>query len=430
MMTSLNRFRVVLWFSVVGVLVLCGTALPEPLTKAQPVFAPSMDLPDYLAPAVDSSLGIPFVRVTAPDIPIGTGVACTLSYCTHRYSSAQAWNADQSLLVIVNGCNGLCFLDGRTYAPLFRRQRAGECEWHPQDPDLMICIVGHRISRWAPRRNTEEVVFETAAYRGLQFGPYKGNPSWDGSRLVVRATSQAGARVSFAFDLVGRQKFPDIDLARLPGTNDYCGISPLGRYIFCQQSLADLTDQAFVFTVDGNLVQSWTEHHRPGHGDMTVDSDGSEVYVGISKSVPDKYQVIKRRLQDGLVTALAPYGEAQHASTRAIRRPGWVFLSYAGNPLALTGRLGVAPFAQEVIALKIDGSGEFRRIAHTVNTPSDYWSETHASPSPDGSQIIWSSNWGKRGGPVFDFVSRVDWADWDRREGLMQGDGHERQSSR
>jgi hypothetical protein len=140
--------------------------------------------------------------------------------------------------------------------------------------------------------------------------------------------------------------------------------------------------------------------------------------------------VIKRRLQDGLVTALAPYGEAQHASTRAIRRPGWVFVSYAGNPLALTGRLGVAPFAQEVIALKIDGSGEFRRIAHTLNTPYDYWSETHASPSPDGSQIIWSSNWGKRGGPVFDFVSRVDWAEWDRKEGLMQGDGHERQSSR
>lgn len=429
MITSRSCLRVTLWCSVAAALVLSKPVLPEPLSNAQVIPAPSMDLPDYLVPSVDSSLGTTLVRVTIPDSAMGNGLACKLSYCTHRYSSAQAWNADQSLLLIVNGCNGWCFLDGQTYAPLFLRHRTGECEWHPQDPDLMICVAGHRISRWAPRRNTEELVFETQVYRELQFGPYKGNPSWDGNRIVVRATSQAGTLVGFAFDLSTRQKFPDVDLTRLPGRNNYCGISPLGHYMFCQLSLIDFTDQAFVFTVDGNLVQSWTEHHRPGHGDMTVDDGGHEVYVGISKSAPDKYQVIKRRLQDGLVTALAPYGEAQHASLRAIRRHDWVFLSYAGNPLPPTGRLQVAPFAREVIALKIDGSGEFRRVAHTLNAPYDYWSETHASPSPDGSQIIWSSNWGQRGGPVFNFVSRLDWGDRDSREGLAQGERHERQPS-
>jgi hypothetical protein len=388
-----------------------------------------MDLPGYLAPATEASLGTTFVRVTTPDNPMGNGLACKRSYCTHRYSSAQAWNADQSLLLIVNGCNGLCFLDGRTYAPLFRRQRGGECEWHPQDPELMICVAGRRISRWAPRSNAEDVILDAEAYSELQFGPYKGNPSWDGNRIVVRAISQQGTLVAFALDLLDRRKFPDIELARIPGKNNYCGISPLGKYIFCQQSLIDFTDQAFVFSVEGDLLQSWTEHHRPGHGDMTVDVDGHEVYVGISKSVPDKYQVIKRRLQDGQVTALAPYGEAQHASMRAIRRPGWVFLSYAGAALTPAGGKKVAPFAQEVIALKIDGSGEFRRIAHTRNAPYDYWSETHGSPSPDGSQIIWSSNWGQRGGPVFDFVSRIDWADRDSGSSLAQGDRHERQQA-
>ncbi|MEZ0220733.1 hypothetical protein AB7714_21285 [Tardiphaga sp. 1201_B9_N1_1] len=388
-----------------------------------------MDLPGYLAPVVDASLGTTLVRVTTPESPMGNGMVCKRSYCTHRYSSAQAWNADQSLLLIVNGCNGLCFLDGHTYAPLFRRQRGGECEWHPQDPELMICVAGRRISRWAPRSNAEDVILESEAYRELQFGPYKGNPSWDGNRIVVRAIGQQGTLVAFAMDLSDRRKFPDIELARIPGKNSYCGISPLGKYIFCQQSLIDFTDQAFVFSIEGDLLQSWTEHHRPGHGDMTVDAGGDEVYVGISKSAPDKYQVIKRRLQDGQVTAIAPYGEAQHASMRAIRRPGWVFMSYAGAALAPAGGKKVAPFAQEVIALKIDGSGEFRRIAHTRNAPYDYWSETHGSPSPDGSQVIWSSNWGQRGGPVFDFVSRIDWADRDSGNDLAQGDRHEGQQA-
>jgi len=421
MTLSLGRVRTMLWCGALLALAFSRTAVTEPIDKAQVVLAPSMDLPGYLVPTVDASIGTTFVRVTTPERPLGNGLTCKRSYCTHRYSSAQAWNADQTLLLIVNGCNGLCFLDGQTYAPLFQRQRSGsECEWHPQDPELMICVGGQRISRWAPRNNREEVIFDLEGYRGLQFGPSKGNPSWDGNRIAVRAMTQQGGLVAFAVDLSIRQKFPDIDLARLPGKNSYCGISPLGRYIFCQQ--VDLTDQAFVLDIDGSLIQSWTEHHRPGHGDMTVDGDGSEVYVGISKSNPDKYQVIKRRLSDGLVTPLAPYGEAQHASARAIRRPGWVILSYAGNPPAQAQRLRAAPFAQEVIALKIDGSGKFRRVAHTINAPSDYRSETHGSPSPDGSQIIWSSNWGRRGGPVFDFVSRLDWTDREVRQGSAQGD--------
>ncbi|MFB9270013.1 hypothetical protein ACFFWD_43990 [Bradyrhizobium erythrophlei] len=429
MTARLHWVRAGLWCGIIASLLLSRSAQPETLANARFAFASPMDLPDYLVPTADKSLGTTLVRVTTPQSALGNGVACKRNYCSHRYSSAQAWNADQSLLLIVNGCNGLCFLDGRSYTALFQRQRAGECEWHPREPEVMICVLGNRISRWAPRTNAEDVVFELREYRELQFGPYKGNPSWDGHRIAVRATRQDGPLVAFAVDLSTRQKFPDIDLARIPGKNSYCGISPLGGSIFCQQALADQTDQAFIFAVDGSLVQSWTEHHRPGHGDMTVDADGLEVYVGISKSAPDKYQVIKRRLRDGLVTALAPYGEAQHASTRAIRRPGWVFLSYAGSPLALVGNARMAPFAQEIIALKIDGSGEFRRVAHTVNVSADYWSETHGSPSPDGSQVIWSSNWGTRGGPVFDFVTRLDWGDPESGSQLVQGERHEGQHS-
>jgi len=126
-------------------------------------------------------------------------------------------------------------------------------------------------------------------------------------------------------------------------------------------------------------------------------------YVGISKSDPEKYQVIKRRLSDGKVTSLMKYGEAQHASLRSLSRPGWVFLTYTGNPDQVSKHPDWAPYTREVIALRLDGSGDVRRIVQTGNVPLDYWSETHASPSPDGSQVIWSSNWGVPGGPVYDF---------------------------
>jgi hypothetical protein len=386
-------------------------AAAEQLTSAQLASPPvAMPLPAYLQPAKDPAFGVPFTRVTKPG-PLGAGIICGPGHCSHRYSSAQAWNADQSLLVIVNGCNGLCFLDGHSYVPLFRRTRAGECEWHPRNAEVMICVSGQTVSYWAPRANLERPVYTAEGHRNLQFGPYKGNPSLDGHRIVIRALSARGALVAFAYDLAARKKFPDITLGTLPGRNNACSISPLGDYVYCLQSLPDETNQTFIFTVEGKLVQSWTENHRPGHGDMTVDADGHEVYVGISKSEPDLFQVIKRRLDDGTVTALSPYSEAQHASLRALQRPGWVFLSYSGDFDEVGQHPAWAPFAREILALKIDGSGEIRRIAQTRNAPHDYWSETHASPSPDGSQVIWSSNWGQPGGPVFDFVSRLDWPD-------------------
>ena len=282
----------------------------------------------------------------------------------------------------------------------------------------MICVHANGIVTWAPRSNRIVPVWLSENYLAFEFGPGKGNPSNDGRRIALRARTKAGEKVAFAYDLASKRKFPDIKLAELSGENSYVSISPSGRYIFLFQEPVDGVEQAYVFTVDGEWVQHWTEHHRPGHGDMTIDADGSDVYVGVSKSDPDKFHIIKRRLRDGKVTNLAPYGSGNHVSARNINLPGWVFVSYSGqhpDPATENSDNSASnrrvPFYQEVVALRIDGSGEIRRIAQTRNPDHDYWSETHASPSPDGSQVIWSSNWGRPGGPVADYVSRLSWPD-------------------
>ena len=387
------------------------------LATSRVVVAPEMHEPQYLVQVSDPVFGTPFTRVTEPARLMANGASCRPEYCTHRYSTSQAWNADQTLLVIANGCaGGFCFLDGQTYQPLFHRRVPNECEWHPTDAARMICVSRRAIYLWTPRSNETETIFAPTDYANLQFGPWKGNPSHDGNRLVVRANDSAGKLVAFAYDIPARKKYADIDLSGLHGENGYCGISPSGRHVVCFQKLLDGTETAFVFGLNGTLIQHWTDHHRPGHGDMTIDADGSDVYVGISKAVPDKYHVIKRRLEDGAVTDLAPYGEATHASLRNIDRPGWVFLSYTGTYEELARHPHWAPFYQEVVALRIDGSGDVRRIVQTRNPKADYWSETHATPSRDGSQVIWSSNWGRVGGPVSDYVARLPWPDTAARK--------------
>ncbi|TGP76475.1 hypothetical protein EN864_34140, partial [bacterium M00.F.Ca.ET.221.01.1.1] len=96
---------------------------------------------------------------------------------------------------------GMCFLDGHTYEALFWRKRGGECEWHPRNAELMICVQDRAVSTWAPRTNHEDILFTSPDYLDLQFGPSKGNPSRDGSRIAVRAVRKDGVDVVFAFDL-------------------------------------------------------------------------------------------------------------------------------------------------------------------------------------------------------------------------------------
>ena len=80
--------------------------------------------------------------------------------------------------------------------------------------------------------------------------------------------------------------------------------------------------------------------------------------VGISKANPDKFHVIKRRLDNGAVTDLMPYGELA-CSIRNINRPGRVFLRSTVPIPGLTSTRENAVY-QELIALRIDGSGELR----------------------------------------------------------------------
>jgi hypothetical protein len=407
MTNAITRIAIFCWFLGLVNGVPCLAAESEKLARAAFTTAPPMALPAYQKTAIDPVFNVPFVRITALGESVPGAPPCKGLYCTHRYSSAQAWNADQSLLVIVNGCGGMCFLDGQTFKYQFSRQSADECEWHTSDASRMICVGAQEVYAWSPLRNTRTTLYRPEGYTKLQFGPYKGNLSFDSNRLVLKAVDRSGAVVAFAYDLATKTKFADIAVATLPGKNGYCSISPSGKHVFCPQTLWEGTETAYVFSVDGKVVQHWTDHHRPGHGDMTIDADGHDVYVGISKAEPDKYHVIKRRLHDGAVTDLAPTGEVQHASTRNIKRPGWVYLSYAGTAAGVSKQKTWAPFYQEVVALRIDGSGEMQRVAQTRNVPADYWSETHASPSPDGSMVIWSSNWGQVAGPVADFVSRI-----------------------
>jgi hypothetical protein len=77
------------------------------------IAAPAIPRPHYLQPVRDPVFGTQFTRVTDPGRLLAPGASCRQTFCRHHYSSSQAWNADQSLLLISRGATASVSWTGR-----------------------------------------------------------------------------------------------------------------------------------------------------------------------------------------------------------------------------------------------------------------------------------------------------------------------------
>ncbi len=363
-------------------------AAAYPVTDTEVKTIAAVPRPAYLDSYVDPVFGTRVTRITGePGTPIPVVGGAWGEVARHHYSKDQAWNADGSLLILDRhrGKPNPIFLDGRTYRPLFTRRPPGEDRWHPTQADLRIFLRDNQIGTWNVRTGEVSVAHTFGGYSHLQFGPGEGNPSRDGARLAVLA-QKGDNQVAFAYDLAQKHKYPDIGLDGV--TVDWVSISALGKHLVINGVIDGGRDRTQVYDLEGRKAGPlWTKYGRPSHYDLTVDDAGDEVAVGVSKSKPDQGRLIKRRLRDGAVTVLTPGGWASHTSARNIRRPGWVYATYQ------TRSRNWPPFGDEIVAVRIDGSLRVERLAHMHTRGGDYFSEAHASPSPDGRKVIFASNW-------------------------------------
>ncbi len=361
----------------------------------------------YLVPFVDAAFGSKVTRVTGdpgraiPGIDsVWDGVA------RHQYSKTAAWNSDQSLLLLSrhNGFPSFLFLDGSSYRPVFGRNNCpgSEVRWHPLRPDILVFVKNDTIGMWNVREDTTETVAVIdGGYSAFHIGPWEGNLSKDGRFIVINGVKD-GTGIAFAYDLENGRKYPDIVFDGME--LDWASVSASGNYIVVNGSIdGDNADQTKIYDLEGRPTgEFWGEAGRPSHYDLTLDADGEDIAVGVSKSKPDDGRVIKRRLRDGKVTVLTEGGYASHASTRNTGRPGWAYVTYQHPGPTWP------PYWNEVVAVKLDGSGTVERIAHMHANTSDYLTEAHAVPSPDGSKVLWSSAWGAEGGrPIGAYVAEM-----------------------
>ena len=412
------------------------TAMADAVVALPPDSIPPASRPGYLVPTADPVFGTLVTRITndigTPTDPV-PGVWG--ADARHVYGTQEPWNADQSLLILQNlegGSPSRLILDGSTYAPLFTPcpdAQLFDYRWHPARAhahELINVTSDGTLLEWfdiVDCVRTRAWSLPIAVNYGIGSG--NGNTSSDG-----RFVALGNERGMFVVDMDPQPPFPPWPASRIGPVYSFpacslsvsaplncaigsLSISPSGRYIDLKySSVADTTaDLHRIFDVDATTLaisprampdtslRCGSFQSRPNgwvfplkHSDLASDPfDGNEDVLVGGRACPGSGlgHVVKVRLRDGYVTALTdPSDEApfSHVSARNTDRPGWVYASYFRAP----GKR----FNGEIIAVKLDGSGEVEEWVHYHSlTPGCYRCEAHPVPSRDGKRLLFASNW-------------------------------------
>ena len=345
-----------------------GAAVYPPETiYTGPKSAPPIARPGYLQSVIDPVFGTKITRISDESMNLGQA-----GYMQHHYSKDQPWNSDMTLIKL-HMANAI--LDAKTLQVFKKGTYKNEAKWSTVDPNIIFYVSGNQFRKWNVRTDADIVLHTFSS--PIEIGSYEGNLSI-GDRYVV--LNMGGMSTAVVYDILNDAIIATGNVGA--AADDWMTISADGNYVL----LSNVGTVAGLQSRDRNLTPLRTLFGNASHGDSGLDIAGNPVYAQVGSTE-------KVRLDTGEVTKLLPgYSFQGHLSMRSYLRPGWALLSTSsGN--------------QEIFAVKLDGSNIVQRFAHTRTTGSTYDSEAKGVISPDGSKVMFNSDWG--GGTVYAYVAEM-----------------------
>jgi hypothetical protein len=399
--------------------------------------------PEYLVPVNEPRYGTRTVRICdGVGLPVMTGRWNIDS--RHHYSKDQPWSPDGRLVKLEQrgGSPAQLILDAATWRPVTttltdspagRLLRASyESRWRGgvNSTQLVSWIKASQMMVvWDATNGAIEyavrIPSEDADY-GLI---HESQVSADGRWVAVSThfpSPRSSGRVDYLqiVDLerkrVGPRNFIPMPYDTEDGGDiDWVSVSQHGTYVVVKYSSRATPEYARVFVVHPDLTvtpqrmspmglrMGPTQNDVEGwiaclsHSVMALEA-GREVLVGgvrgvavsnlcNAAQVKSEGRIVTIDLASGVhrhVSAGSAYlpagmieAEDQHCGCAP---PGWVLATY-------TGRKG--QYASEMVSWPLDGSRECVRWGVTRTIDSAYRREAHGVQSPDGTQVMFSSNW-------------------------------------
>ncbi|HVO09729.1 MAG TPA: hypothetical protein VMX54_03145 [Vicinamibacteria bacterium] len=351
------------------------------------------------AAVVDPQFGTRIRRITGASTGEGANAVIKPAYGT-----IQAWNADESRILLWHREKGHELYDGRSYAFLRSVKLVSPTDieqvlWDPVDPDLLYYPSNYNaqpnLMRYRVSSNSSEVLHR-----------FDNCPAGDWGRLLSLGSDPmylSWAEGSKVIGLsCGEQKFLyDVGRNAILGRATIAGRvapqpAPSGRLAYFDGKVYDSS-----LRVARSLpLAGGFEHASLGRSAAT----GHDLYEAVVFDPPRgggradvgtlvsfDMETGQRRVVVGPSTGYPYPPSGTHISAIAHRRPGWVAVSIVGDPR------GQHLLDNELLLANVD-SGTVCRVGHHRSWAGEgrwgYWGEPHVVISPSATRLLFGSDWG------------------------------------
>ena len=374
----------------------------DKLQKGHERHAPPQIPPPALYKTIkDPVFGSYVTRITDPSQWKG------MTRIRHYYSKANPFNADNKLAVLFTSEGSVLLYDTASWSPIRPLKLISsdpEIQWHPTDPNVFYYMdfVDHSpnvraMFRYDIRADASTRLHDFNDYDTAR-GKLEGNIDKNGRYYALIGMKGKDQREAFVYDI---QK--DELSKRVPVTeamaDDWISVSQSGKFVVMMGA-----DRSRVYDIQMNHLRDLPKGSF-GHADLCMTADGRDlmVYDGADHELDPNRNINIADLDTGKVSigTRIGWGTTPHVSCRNIDFPGWALISTQGPDKDYPAH------DFEIFWLKLDGSGEVRRVAHHHSDREEggYFAEQHAVTNRDGTLIVFASNWG--GSVIHDFLVRL-----------------------
>jgi hypothetical protein len=310
------------------------------------------------------------------------------------YSPNQAWNADETLLILYHTGNdrpGHSLYDGKSYTYLRELDVSPpdleQIYWHHSDPDVLYYINSgdNRLIRYQVSTGKKKSIYRFSCDHSVAADSHA-FISWDSNTLGLMCRNEKGREI-FSFHINSLK-----ESSRLK-TESYSApfASPSGSLFYFEGSVLDANMKSLIKLNLGNPFE---------HSSLGRLSNGNDTYNEVSFDGIHIGSLVTHDMQDGSVRVIIgprtgyPYPPSHtHISAVAHKRPGWVAVSSVGR---LSGE---NTLDQELYLANTNPKSEIVcRVAHHRSWgkegPHGYWAEPHVVVSPTGTRLLFGSDWG------------------------------------
>ena len=363
-----------------------ATALTANDLSARPM--QPVDKPAYLQTIIDPSFGTVIRRIS----DAGAG-----NVIKPMYSTIQAWNADESLMILYNQSSGVHqLLNGFDYAFIrnlddIKPSDIEQIYWDFNDPDILFYMDDSNSDfvKYHINSREKETVVNLKAISNCTADVNSGNDvqmmSWDSDIIGFRCgnTSNYAYRIS-------TQELITFDIADINYTAAMP--APSGNLFYHGPD---------VYNLNGTLSKSLNEA-KVEHSCLGKLIGGNDAHFAIAFAAGPQGGCLGNIIAHDLTTGecFSVISEEQgydysksgtHISAVAHKNPGWIAASMVGFD-----EDGQSLLDQELIIARVEkGNVQVYRIGHHRADENEfpYWGEPHAVISPTGTRVLFGSDW-------------------------------------